>query len=209
MKKQVLAGALAASIAAVAIAGASLAYFTATDNEKNVFTSGNVQIDLTEPNWEAEGEAEAQGMYPGESVKKDPTVENTGANPALVRVKVEGLEENNLTYRTGYQDGKLGEGWVDGNDGYFYYTKVLAGSTTPASDVEKYGLTTTTTKLFEQVHLDIAATATDNEFTVDVTAEAVQAQGVFPSFETVANGIDESEMQTVKDFFNAAFSAQA
>lgn len=76
MKKQVLAGALAASIAAVSIAGASLAYFTDAEEKDNVFTVGNVSIVLTEPQWDVKGALEARDMYPCEAVAKDPTVTN-------------------------------------------------------------------------------------------------------------------------------------
>ena len=48
MKKKVLTVCLVAVIAIMAVAGASLAYLTDTDAEDNVFTVGNVQIDLTE-----------------------------------------------------------------------------------------------------------------------------------------------------------------
>ena len=47
MKKKILSICLVAVIAAMAIAGASLAYFTAEDSAENVFTVGNVAIDLT------------------------------------------------------------------------------------------------------------------------------------------------------------------
>ena len=51
-KKKILSVGLAASLAAVAIVGSSLAYFTDTDAKDNVFTIGNVSIVLTEPEWD-------------------------------------------------------------------------------------------------------------------------------------------------------------
>lgn len=48
MKKKVLTVCLVAVIAIMAVAGASLAYLTDTDAEDNVFTVGNVTIDLIE-----------------------------------------------------------------------------------------------------------------------------------------------------------------
>lgn len=48
MKKKLLAIGLAVAVLAVTIVGMSIAYFTATDQETNVFTVGNVQIDLIE-----------------------------------------------------------------------------------------------------------------------------------------------------------------
>lgn len=179
MKKQVLAGALAASIAAVSIAGASLAYFTDTKDADNVFSVGNVTIELTEPNWELEGKAEAEDMYPGEAVKKDPTVKNIGANPAFVRVKVEFPEGVDFTYRTDYVEGKLGDKWVDGGDGYFYYEGVL-------SNEEGQNVTDA---LFDQVVLstDVENDVNGAQQHIYVTAQAVQAQGAKASWADVQN----------------------
>ena len=48
MKKKILSLCLVLALAAVAIVGGTLAYFTDTDAETNVFTVGNVSIDLIE-----------------------------------------------------------------------------------------------------------------------------------------------------------------
>lgn len=179
-KKKILSVALAASLAAVAVVSSSLAYFTDTDQKDNVFTVGNVDITLTEPNWDATGKEEAEDMYPGEAVAKDPTVTNNGANPAFVRVKVTWPESPVVTYRTDYTDGKLGDNWVEGTDGYFYYTKPLeSGATTDA--------------LFDQIVLSTATTnGYDGEYDIVVTAEAVQAQGAKASYDDVKlMGVDE------------------
>lgn len=193
MKKQVLAGALAASIAAVSIAGASLAYFTDKDAKDNVFTVGNVSIVLTEPKWDVEGAAEAQDMYPGEAVAKDPTVTNDGRNPAFVRVKVDFPEDVKMTYETGtdYSENNCNENWVKIGD-YFYYTQALAaGDSTPA--------------VFDRVRLDANAgnELANGELHVNVTAEAIQAQGIFPSYSVVEDGLSEDELNTIVDIMNA------
>ena len=166
-KKKILSVALAAALAAVAIVGSSLAYFTDRKEATNTLTIGNVKIDLTEPNWEATGEEEAKEMYPGEAVAKDPTVANIGANPAFVRVKVTWPEDVVLSYRTDYQDNRLGENWVyNDTDGYFYYSKVL--------DTNE-----TTDALFDQIVLSTGTTNGDTTMNYDVVvaAEAIQAQG--------------------------------
>ena len=87
--KKILALCLIVVLAVTAVTGATLAYFTDTDNAANTFTVGNVKIDLTEPNWEEDLE---EGVYPGEVLAKDPYVTNIGANPCFVRVFVEGLD---------------------------------------------------------------------------------------------------------------------
>ena len=179
MKKKILSICLVAVIAVMAIAGASLAYFTAEDSAENVFTVGNVAIDLTEPNWDETGKVEAEDVYPGEPLAKDPTVTNTGKNPCFVRISVSNLDQfaekfdgAMITYRTDYVENALGENWVLHTDGYFYYTEVLAaGKTTDA--------------LFDQIVIPFALTNNVETKSIDVTAYAVQAQGARPSFTAV------------------------
>lgn len=178
MKKKILSVTLALALAAVAVIGGTLAYFTDKDQADNVFTVGNVGIDLTEPNWEGEGSKDAPEAYPGEALAKDPTVTNDGKNPAFVRIKVEGWDclapAGEITYRTDYVNGKLGTDWeYNEADGYFYYTKVLeAGATTDA--------------LFDQIVMPTDLTnGYDGEYTLTVKAEAVQAQGAKPSWTAV------------------------
>ena len=55
MKKKLLVLGLCVALAAIAIAGASLAYFTDTKTAKNTFTVGNVQIKLIESRFHREG----------------------------------------------------------------------------------------------------------------------------------------------------------
>ena len=92
MKKKLTAIFLCVALVAIAIVGASLAYFTDTDNAKNTFTVGNVKIDLVEQQKGENGlEAFDQNktLVPGKSndgnaVSKIATVKNTGKNDAWV-----------------------------------------------------------------------------------------------------------------------------
>jgi predicted ribosomally synthesized peptide with SipW-like signal peptide len=185
MKKKIFAIAFAAILAVTAITGASLAYLTDEEEATNVFTVGNVDIELTEPNWDATGEEEAKDVYPGEPLAKDPTVENVGKNPCFVRISVSALdqfaEEYNgamITYRTDYVEGALGTDWVY-YDEYFYYTKVLAAG-------EK------TDALFDQIVIPFALENNETTEDIIVTAQAVQAQGARPGFSAVqAMTVDE------------------
>lgn len=181
-KRKIVLLALAACMVAILAVGGTLAYFTAEDDATNTFTVGNVAIDLTEPNWKESGSQDAPEVYPTEPLQKDPTVENTGANPCFVRISVTGwdclinagLSENNIIYRTDYVDGKLGENWVLHTDGYFYYNKVLAaGETTDA--------------LFDQIVVpaDLINGDGETEFDLVVKAYAVQAQGAKASWAAV------------------------
>ena len=54
MKKKITAIFLCVALVAIAIVGASLAYFTDTDSATNTFTVGNVKIDLIESRYHRE-----------------------------------------------------------------------------------------------------------------------------------------------------------
>lgn len=170
MKKKIIAVCLIVAMAAIAVVGGTLAWFTDDEVATNTFTVGNVDITLTEPNWEGSGAQDAPEVYPGEPLAKDPTVTNEGANPCFVRIKVEGLDclgnAGMITYRTDYVDDKLGDHWVLHTDGYFYYDQVLA-------------VDATTDALFDQIVIPTDLTNGDATtlHNVVVTAEAVQAQG--------------------------------
>lgn len=70
MKKKIIALCLVIALAATAVIGGTLAYFTDTTEAKvNEFTVGNVDIDLTEPAWEGDAT-----LMPGVSYDKDPTI---------------------------------------------------------------------------------------------------------------------------------------
>ena len=55
MKKKITALCLCVALLAVAVVGASLAYFTDTDSQDNVFTTGSVKIELIEKQRDGEG----------------------------------------------------------------------------------------------------------------------------------------------------------
>lgn len=112
MKKKILAICLAAIIAVIAIAGASLAYLTDIEEQDNVFTFGNVDIKLLESTLHRDNDratdeqiiADAENyqdyladagknMVPGVWVKKAPYIQNVGSNAAYVRITVE-IPEN-------------------------------------------------------------------------------------------------------------------
>lgn len=114
MKKKILSVCLVAVIAIMAIAGATLAYLTDTDKADNVFTIGNVQIELVEQQRNdegtgleafepkkvllpivesAQGEKETVDGVAGlptskNYVDKIITVKNTGASDAYMRVYI-------------------------------------------------------------------------------------------------------------------------
>lgn len=80
MKKKILALGMVACLAATAVVGGTLAYFTDTDTVENTFTAGNVKLDLFEhgvdnPNEEVESnDYTATAIMPGREFAKDPTI---------------------------------------------------------------------------------------------------------------------------------------
>ena len=93
MKKKITALCLCVALLAVAVVGASLAYFTDTDNATNTFAVGNVKIALIEQQKGVNGLENFKNnktLVPGTSdknaVSKIVTVKNTGENAAWVWV---------------------------------------------------------------------------------------------------------------------------
>lgn len=106
MKKKILALSMWIALAAIAIVGASLAYFTDTKSATNTFTVGNVKIELIEKERDgnggtkdftqnkklypivgsAQGEKDALGMPTAKNyVDKMVTIKNTGSEKAYIR----------------------------------------------------------------------------------------------------------------------------
>lgn len=107
MKKKIVAFMLVIAMLAICF-GATLAYFTDADAEKNTFTVGSVKIDLIEStlhraDW-GKGEFSdeeiiadaakyqeylaAQELMPGVAINKMPYVVNTGKSDAYIRIRV-------------------------------------------------------------------------------------------------------------------------
>jgi len=117
MKKKIIALCLVVALLATAIAGATLAYFTETEQQTNEFTIGNIDIDLWEDAKHTNGlndvieERKELGkgvdkndgfeyadIMPGDTMEKIVTVENTGDFDAYIAlvIKQEGyLNFNN------------------------------------------------------------------------------------------------------------------
>lgn len=93
-KKTIIAAAI---LLMIFVVGGTIAYFTDTDTKTNTFTIGNVDITLTEAGWDTLPDTNnndipdaAEDMLPGESVTKDPLINNVSTkNPAYVFAKVE------------------------------------------------------------------------------------------------------------------------
>ena len=94
MKKKIIALCLIVALAATAVIGGTLAYFTDTDSAKNTFTVGGVSIELIEQQTSENGLVsfeQSKPLVPGKSndgnaQSKIVTVKNTGENDAWVWV---------------------------------------------------------------------------------------------------------------------------
>ena len=182
---------LALSMIAVFAAAITFAYFTdQSDEVRNTFTMGNVEILLDEApvvptvgpsgtTWAANNAVPRvlsntyTGIYPGAILPKDPTVKNTGTNPAYVRVKV---TVNNFGSDVNPSDLWLpiGSGWVldavksSGNVFYYNYTDILQSGASSSAVFTKVEIPTTFTS---------ANMAAIGNFNILVEAHAIQAQG--------------------------------
>ena len=111
MKKKITAIFLCVALLAIAIVGASLAYFTDTKTATNTFTVGNVRIDLIESRFHREGNDNS-----GDLTIPDPT--NTASGMKYVTDGHKAFTDDEIkadaeTYKTDYLDVK-GQNMVPG-----------------------------------------------------------------------------------------------
>ena len=149
MKKKILALSMCIALAAIAIVGASLAYFTDTKSATNTFTVGNVKIELIEKERDgnggtkdftqnkklypivgsAQGEKDALGMPTAKNyVDKMVTIKNNGSEKAYIRAyfAIPSALDN------GYETFNAGMNILHFNFG----NKVVNGAITSTKDVE-------------------------------------------------------------------------
>lgn len=159
MKKKVVAACMTVALAAVAMGGATLAYFTDTETETNTFVVGEVDIELNE-------DFPDNNLVPGDkthnNLKKEVTVENVGENEAYMWIEVwvpaslddgddnspaaPGLGNSlHFNYAKGVVETKATYlGSKDGYNGYVHYIPSTAG-------IAKGG---STAALLDQVYMD-------------------------------------------------------
>lgn len=146
-KKKILiaAGSSLAVLAAIATA-TFFAIFQSGQKTETSLTTGVINVELVETFKGSNGD-ESEGTDPNseglEDATKVITGVNTGTQPAYVRVKIFPQVESQNDFGDWIVDGAIAtnyvvynqenDGWVDGGDGYWYYTKKLpAGETTSA-----------------------------------------------------------------------------
>lgn len=113
-KKKIISLCLVVCLLATAIGG-TLAYFTDTDSEKNTFTVGNVDIEVSETNKingvDVTGNAFTNVM-PGTKITKTPVVTNNSSEDAYVRVVVRATNQEELyALLDKYDEAYIFKGW--------------------------------------------------------------------------------------------------
>lgn len=201
MKRRVLGISLVVALVAIVAVGATLAYFTDSSNVvQNTFTMGNVEIKLDEiDNTKTDGSRTETGnaytgVTPGVALDKDPTVWNTGANDAWVRVNVTvsnasawktALTKHGITDLAtifgGHEETKwtragIVEDTSKGTITYsYYYNTVVPGKTDSK--------TSSTGALFTTVTIPAVFDNADVEsikgFEITITADAIQTDASF------------------------------
>lgn len=102
------------------------AYFTDIEAKSNVFTMGNVNIELIEPRWNSLEDLDnngipdiAENIVSNTTIEKDPKVKNVGSNPAYIFIEINipyssvSLKENNSPVSTELFSYTINEGWTE------------------------------------------------------------------------------------------------
>ena len=199
MKKKITAIFLCVALLATAIVGASLAYFTDTDNKTNTFTVGNVQIKLDEAKANPDGslvpgaervKANSYKLLPGHTYNKDPMVTVLkGSESSYIKMTVTFSKANELDAifapngadMTKIFNGYDSNNWIYKNNTKdatantrtyeFWYKKAVgAPNADVALDALFDSITVPGTITNEQL-------ATIKDMTITVNAYAIQADG--------------------------------
>lgn len=182
MKKQIVLAALALALILMTGFG-TMAYFTSESTATNVITTGSVGVEIKETSADKSGEeipfTSPAEVMPGGGISKIVRVENTGNQPAFIRVS--------LTYKALTEEGEATDSpnefispdideemWIE-KDGFYYYKDIVG----PGKETEP---------LFTEV---VFSPQMGNEymnarFILDVKAQGVQsANNGFSSTEAV------------------------
>lgn len=174
------------------VAMGSLAYFNAEGTAHNVVTTGGVNIEVVEQMKDGNTlvdfpEEGIRGVMPGTSVSKIVKVKNTGTSEAWIRVKVsmflKGADGGDLPLKLANDSDVMSftvmDGWVDGGDGYYYYTKPIVSDA--FTDV-----------LFEEVEFNPAM---GNEYQNCAANILVYAQAVQTANNQIPDGGDVTDIK--------------
>ena len=225
MKKKLTAIFLCVALVAIAIVGASLAYFTDTDTKNNVFTTGKVDISIEE-NFEqnskllpATGSAQTGTLKNG--VDKEVAVKvEAGSEDTFVRVHIaipsilddgdSTFDAKNNVLHFNYDSNSIGEGKWDWSktagapyEGEWNYYEATIGDIDYNVYVVTYGTAlkageTTPEYAMHQVYLDSKVTSADME-------ELVDALGTNWEIKVIAEGCQSAGFDDAYAALNASF----
>lgn len=155
----------------------SLAYFTSKENKENKFSIGSIQTKINE---DFDKNSEEVKNLSTIAVKKKVCIENTGKNPVLARVIItpqwEKTDENgniigNIVSASNQVQlnfsNDISKNWIKGNDGYYYYNKVLE-----PKEITSYLLESV--QLKDNIPSDEKDEYKDRELAINVSSEATQ-----------------------------------
>mgnify|MGYP001658210665 FL=1 len=188
-KKQLLRTLIACGLVVSVAAGGTVAYLTDAETATNTFTVGKVKIDLEEPSYPGNDSDEVKNIIPNQEIVKDPQIENTDNNDALVFIRVEIPQETFTDEDDGIGEQKkqdlfrlkgVSDQWellrtetVAGEDGKAKTSYVYGYKKTLGKDA-------TTDKLFQKVQMKNAVESdlSGNVEDIIVTACAIQATDI-------------------------------
>lgn len=188
-KKQLLRALIACGLVVSVAAGGTVAYLTDAETATNTFTVGKVKIDLEEPGYPGNDSDEVKNIIPNQEIVKDPQIENTGNNDALVFIRVEIPQETFTDEDDGTGEQKkqdlfrlkgVSDQWEP------LRTETVAGEDGKAKTSYVYGYKkplgkgATTDKLFRKVQMKNAVESdlSGNVEDIVVTACAIQATDI-------------------------------
>ncbi len=188
-KKQLLRALIACGLVVSVAAGGTVAYLTDAETATNTFTVGKVKIDLEEPSYPGNDSDEVKNIIPNQEIVKDPQIENTGNNDALVFIRVEIPQETFTDEDDGTGEQKkqdlfrlkgVSDQWEP------LRTETVAGEDGKAKTSYVYGYKkplgkgATTDKLFRKVQMKNAVESdlSGNVEDIVVTACAIQATDI-------------------------------
>lgn len=126
---------LSFSMAIIALlVGGSFAFYAASERTHNIVTSGGVKIRLFEDTDQVGADGRPlpfqniANATPGETYSKIPKVRNVDDGAAWIRIKMTPtatLTDGNIVPADVFQTDINSQYWLTGNDGYYYYYRVL------------------------------------------------------------------------------------
>lgn len=175
-KKKLLTLAVAVALVGAVGVGSTLAYFTDKDDAQNVITMGHVDIDLDEPGFDNDDDEHDNtigGVVPGDVITKDPTITVAeDSEDAYIRAKVvmgSTLTDTQKVALLANINIDTTKWYYNSTDGYYYYKDIVtAGNKVVLFD------TVTIPETWGNETADLT-------FTIDVSAEAIQADNFTPT----------------------------